>query len=46
MIVNGPFMMNDQSQIDDAVERYRIGQMGNLAPASDEVEGLRTRKSV
>lgn len=46
VVVNGPFMMNDQSQIDDAADRYRTGQMGNLAPASDEVEGLRTRKSV
>jgi redox-sensitive bicupin YhaK (pirin superfamily) len=28
----GPFIMNDQSQIDDAIARYRAGRMGELTP--------------
>jgi redox-sensitive bicupin YhaK (pirin superfamily) len=27
----GPFIMNDQAQIDDAIARYRAGRMGQLA---------------
>ena len=27
----GPFIMNDQAQIDDAIARYRVGRMGQLA---------------
>jgi redox-sensitive bicupin YhaK (pirin superfamily) len=28
----GPFMMNDQAQIDDAIARYRAARMGQLSP--------------
>jgi redox-sensitive bicupin YhaK (pirin superfamily) len=28
----GPFIMNNQSQIDDAIARYRAGRMGQLTP--------------
>ena len=29
----GPFIMNDQAQIEDAIARYRAGRMGQLTPA-------------
>lgn len=32
LIVEGPFMMNEPSQIEEAAERYRSGRMGHLAP--------------
>ncbi len=32
----GPFIMNDQAQIDDAIARYRAGRMGQLAPGDGE----------
>jgi redox-sensitive bicupin YhaK (pirin superfamily) len=28
----GPFIMNDQAQLDDAISRYRAGRMGQLTP--------------
>jgi len=31
--VGGPFIMNTHDELADAYERYRIGQMGRLAPA-------------
>jgi hypothetical protein len=35
VVTNGPFIMNDRSQIDAAVARYQAGQMGRLAPLSE-----------
>lgn len=32
VVVDGPFVMNDHSQIADALQRYRSGAMGSLAP--------------
>jgi redox-sensitive bicupin YhaK (pirin superfamily) len=32
VVSEGPFIMNDRSQIDEAVARYRSGAMGHLAP--------------
>ena len=32
VVSEGPFIMNSQSQIEDAVARYRRGAMGHLAP--------------
>jgi redox-sensitive bicupin YhaK (pirin superfamily) len=32
VVASGPFIMNDQAQIDDAVARYRAGRMGHLTP--------------
>lgn len=34
VVSEGPFIMNNQSQIEQAVARYRRGAMGNLAPLS------------
>jgi hypothetical protein len=34
-IAHGSFIMNDRSQIDAALTRYRAGQMGDLAPLSE-----------
>ena len=34
VVVHGPFIMNDRAQIDAAMERYRSGRMGSLAPFS------------
>ena len=34
VVVDGPFIMNDQSQIEAAAARYRAGEMGHLAPLS------------
>jgi len=34
VVVQGSFMLNEQSQIDDAVARYQAGEMGYLAPLS------------
>ena len=34
VVANGPFIMNDPSQIDAAFARYRAGEMGRLAPLS------------
>ena len=31
-VVNGPFVMNTTEQVRDAIERYRRGEMGELAP--------------
>ena len=31
VVGSGPFIMNDQAQIDDAITRYRAGRMGQLA---------------
>ncbi|MFY0563754.1 pirin-like C-terminal cupin domain-containing protein [Archangium lansingense] len=33
----GPFVMNSEEQIASALERYRAGRMGRLAPASHSV---------
>lgn len=35
VVVDGPFIMNDRSQIEAAAARYRAGEMGNLAPLSE-----------
>ena len=35
VIVRGSFIMNDESQIEAAVARYRKGDMGHLAPISE-----------
>lgn len=35
VLVQGPFIMNDQSQLEDAVARYRRGAMGHLEPLSE-----------
>jgi hypothetical protein len=32
IVVDGPFIMNEQAQIEAAVERYRSGKMGRLTP--------------
>ncbi len=32
VISQGPFIMNDAAQIEDAVARYRTGAMGHLTP--------------
>jgi len=31
-IGNGPFLMSDRGQLNDAIERYQRGEMGNLEP--------------
>ena len=33
---HGPFVMNDRSQTDDAMARYRAGAMGHLTPLSKQ----------
>lgn len=33
LVIQGPFMMNTQAQIDDAIRRYRSGDMGRLSAA-------------
>jgi len=35
VVVDGPFIMNDRSQIEAAAARYRAGEMGYLAPILD-----------
>jgi redox-sensitive bicupin YhaK (pirin superfamily) len=35
VVEDGPFIMNDQSQI-EAAAAYRAGEMGYLAPLSDD----------
>jgi redox-sensitive bicupin YhaK (pirin superfamily) len=35
VVARGPFIMNDQAQIDDAIARYRAGRMGQLMPLTD-----------
>ena len=35
VLVDGSFIMNDRSQIEAAVARYRAGEMGRLAPLSE-----------
>jgi len=35
VVTQGPFIMNEPSQIEDAIARYRSGAMGHLAPLSD-----------
>lgn len=32
IVVDGPFIMNEPAQIEAAIERYRSGKMGRLAP--------------
>ena len=32
MVVDGPFIMNEQAQVEAAAARYRAGKMGQLAP--------------
>jgi redox-sensitive bicupin YhaK (pirin superfamily) len=34
IVMDGPFIMNERSQIEDAVARYRSGRMGRLQPLS------------
>ena len=34
VLTEGPFIMNDQAQINDAIARYRAGLMGQLTPRS------------
>jgi hypothetical protein len=34
--VDGPFIMNDRSQIEAAAARYRAGEMGALGPLLDD----------
>ena len=34
LVVDGPFIMNDVSQLQDAFARYQSGRMGHLAPFS------------
>ncbi len=34
VVVDGPFIMNDVSQMQDAFARYEAGRMGHLAPFS------------
>ena len=36
VVVDGPFIMNDRSQIDAAAARYRAGEMGALGPLLDD----------
>jgi redox-sensitive bicupin YhaK (pirin superfamily) len=35
VVVHGPFIMNERSQIEDAAQRYRTGGMGHLEPLSE-----------
>ena len=35
IVADGPFIMNEQSQLESAVSRYRAGEMGHLAPLSE-----------
>jgi redox-sensitive bicupin YhaK (pirin superfamily) len=35
VVSEGPFIMNDRSQIEEAAARYRSGAMGHLAPLPD-----------
>jgi redox-sensitive bicupin YhaK (pirin superfamily) len=37
VLVDGPFIMNERSQIDAAYERYRRGDMGHLAAGLGEI---------
>jgi hypothetical protein len=32
MLADGPYIMNELSQIEAAAARYRAGEMGHLAP--------------
>ena len=34
IVVDGPFIMNDRSQVEGAIARYRAGSMGRLEPLS------------
>jgi redox-sensitive bicupin YhaK (pirin superfamily) len=36
VVVDGPFIMNDRSQIEAAFARYRAGKMGRLAPLPND----------
>ena len=35
VLAQGPFIMNERSQIEAAVARYRTGAMGHLEPLSE-----------
>jgi hypothetical protein len=35
VVMDGPFIMNDRSEIEAAAARYRAGEMGYLAPLLD-----------
>ena len=35
VLVDGPFIMNERSQIEAAATRYRAGEMGHLTPLSE-----------
>ena len=39
VLTDGPFIMNDRSQIEAAVARYRAGEMGDLAPLAEVAVG-------
>lgn len=39
VLTHGPFIMNDRSQIEAAVARYRAGDMGHLAPLAEAAVG-------
>ena len=35
IVADGPFIMNERSQIEAAVGRHRTGEMGRLTPIAD-----------
>lgn len=39
VLTHGPFIMNDRSQIEAAMARYRAGEMGDLAPLAEVAVG-------
>lgn len=39
VLTHGPFIMNEWSQIETAVARYRAGDMGHLAPLAEAAAG-------
>lgn len=44
VVVDGPFIMNDRSQIEAAAARYRAGEMGRLGPLVDDWASLGTER--
>lgn len=39
IVAQGPFIMNTEEQIAEAIQRYRAGEMGELLPARDRSSG-------
>jgi redox-sensitive bicupin YhaK (pirin superfamily) len=41
VVMEGPFIMNDTSQVRSAIDRYRSGAMGHLSPAPTQRRSAR-----